>query len=56
MFYFSDIVYQLIEEQIRCYNQVFLVGPGSNTDWSQLVEQESAFDDFVDDLVESFWN
>ena len=31
IFYFSDIVYQLIEEQIRCYNQVFLVGPGSNT-------------------------
>ena len=31
MFYFSDIVYHLIEEQIRCYNQVFLVGPGSNT-------------------------
>ena len=30
IFYFSDIVYQLIEEQIRCYNQVFLVGPGSN--------------------------
>ena len=21
----------LIEEQIRCYDQVFLVGPGSNT-------------------------
>ena len=34
IFYFSDIVYQLIEEQVRCYNQVFLVGPGSNTnDW-----------------------
>ena len=31
IFYFSDIVYQLIEEQIRCYNQVFLVGPGSNS-------------------------
>ena len=30
IFYFSDIVYQLIEEQIHCYNQVFLVGPGSN--------------------------
>ena len=25
----EDIVYQLTEEQIRCYNQVFLVGPGT---------------------------
>ena len=29
IFYFSDIVCQLIEEQIRCYNQA--LSPGSNT-------------------------
>ena len=38
-----DIVYQLIEAQIRCYNQVFLVGPGSNTSGTGTIFCQHAF-------------
>ena len=51
IFYFSDIVYQLIEEQVRCYNQVFLVGPGSNIIFEIMKKENntntSSFDIFI---------